>query len=45
MWTRLKGRIRSVMKISKMFVFALTLTIAGLGAAYSASAQVVRWSP
>jgi acyl-CoA thioesterase-1 len=29
------------MKISKMFVFALTLTIAGLGAAYSASAQVV----
>jgi acyl-CoA thioesterase I len=29
------------MKKSKMFIFALTLTIAGLGAAYSASAQVV----
>ncbi|HMF67601.1 MAG TPA: GDSL-type esterase/lipase family protein [Phyllobacterium sp.] len=29
------------MKISRMFIFALTLTIAGLGAAYSASAQVV----
>ncbi|SDJ19978.1 MULTISPECIES: GDSL-type esterase/lipase family protein [Bradyrhizobium] len=29
------------MKISKMFIFALTLAIAGLGAAYSASAQVV----
>ena len=29
------------MKISRRFIFALTLTIAGFGAAYSASAQVV----
>ena len=29
------------MKISRMFIFALTLIIAGSAAAYSASAQVV----